>query len=334
MGIKNETQGMCFTRRRVNEPYDDWLDNKPIKGGQISMGHIVRIVTHHEDKMGAAEAWARAGVCAIGYIRDRGQAAAGAEDIKEYMIEHGYKEAAIPFYISQFLRFRDEMEEGEIVLAYVGDNIVGLVGEVVSEAFYDDENEVGSNFSYPNQRRVKWWPEPRFFSRRLLPDDIIDWISGRGTIRRMEYDTKKLTKVLQGIATDHYGAFTVPGEDVLEDFIVDNFGTQFPGWDMVGRQYHTDVGHIDVLAFERATKTYIVIELKLGREADPVVGQVLRYVGWVDQNLRKKEERVRGLIICGEQDLRLTYALRTVSNITAKIYRMTFSLEDYPLDRR
>ncbi len=40
-----------------------------------------------------------------------------------------------------------------------------------------------------------------------------------------------------------------------------------------------------ILAVEPKTHSFVVIELKKGRPSDQVIGQVLRYMGWVKKNL-------------------------------------------------
>jgi hypothetical protein len=54
-----------------------------------------------------------------------------------------------------------------------------------------------------------------------------------------------------------------------------------------GQQYATDIGPIDILALERDSGSFVVIELKKGRPSDQVVGQILRYMGWVKRKLCK-----------------------------------------------
>lgn len=97
-----------------------------------------------------------------------------------------------------------------------------------------------------------------------------------------------------------------------------------------GQQFATDVGVIDILTQEPKTNTFVVIELKKGRESDKVVGQVLRYMGWVAENLCQEGQRVRGMIICKDCDPRMSYALKMVGGVSVKYYRMTFSLQDQP----
>lgn len=96
----------------------------------------------------------------------------------------------------------------------------------------------------------------------------------------------------------------------------------------IGQQYPTEIGNIDILAKDPTSNSYMVIELKKGRESDRVVGQILRYMGWVKENLCQEHEKVQGLIICGERDERLDYALQMVENISLKFYRIDFELID------
>jgi restriction system protein len=133
-----------------------------------------------------------------------------------------------------------------------------------------------------------------------------------------------------------------PGEFVLEkyleDFIVSNFDTIFKGRLRVfedsegndGQQYATDIGPIDILAIEKTTKAFVVIELKKGRPSDRVVEQILRYMGWVRRNLCETGQTVRGLVICRDHDAKLTYALEMTNNIDVRYYSVSFKLKENP----
>ena len=128
-------------------------------------------------------------------------------------------------------------------------------------------------------------------------------------------------------------------EKYLEQFIVDNFDNVFAGklalhkdeqGNIIGQQYRTDVGIIDILATEPKNGTFVVIELKKGRESDKVVGQTLRYMGWVSEGLCTNNQVVKGMIICHEPDERLYYAVKASPNIELKYYRVDFKLSDTP----
>lgn len=71
---------------------------------------------------------------------------------------------------------------------------------------------------------------------------------------------------------------------------------------------------------------FVVIELKKGRPSDEVVGQILRYMGWVKQNLCKSGQAVKGLIICRDPDPKLSYALQMTNNIDVRYYSVSFKL--------
>ena len=73
-----------------------------------------------------------------------------------------------------------------------------------------------------------------------------------------------------------------------------------------GQQFDTDIGPIDILAVEPKSNSFVVIELKKGRPSDQVIGQILRYMGWVKKNLCKDGQAVKGLIICHDPDLKLS----------------------------
>ncbi len=67
------------------------------------------------------------------------------------------------------------------------------------------------------------------------------------------------------------------------------------GWPC--RQVFTPVNAIDLLGFESAARRWWVFELKRGRSADRVVGQVSRYLGWIGEERRGNRESAVGAII-------------------------------------
>ncbi|MDR9785968.1 MAG: endonuclease NucS [Peptococcaceae bacterium MAG4] len=82
-----------------------------------------------------------------------------------------------------------------------------------------------------------------------------------------------------------------------------------PGDEEAGFEYPTDAGRIDILARHRSYPEWLVIELKKSQSTDRVIGQILRYMGWVKRHLASPEEKVRGLIISPDVDKNLQYAL-------------------------
>lgn len=91
---------------------------------------------------------------------------------------------------------------------------------------------------------------------------------------------------------------------------------------LVKQQYETGVGRIDIL-FRDEEGRYLVVETKKGRESDRVVGQLLRYMGWLKV---QEEAEVRGLIVSGEPDVRLDYAAAAIPDVAVITYRVSFQL--------
>ncbi|MBS0582973.1 MAG: DUF91 domain-containing protein [Proteobacteria bacterium] len=94
----------------------------------------------------------------------------------------------------------------------------------------------------------------------------------------------------------------------------------------VGQQYATDAGPIDILAVSKDRKRLLVVELKRGRVNDVVVGQILRYMGYVKEQIAEPEQTVHGAIIGLEDDKKLRWALSAVPNIEFYRYQVNFKL--------
>ena len=122
-------------------------------------------------------------------------------------------------------------------------------------------------------------------------------------------------------------------ERVLEDILEHNLDTLEKGLKLVGRQYPTAVGPIDLLA-QDADGLYVVIELKRGRSGDRVVGQVARYISWVTQRLSSgKKARVRGIIVGRDFDKRFAAAIMQLRKVSSYTFDMKILFERWP-DKR
>lgn len=96
--------------------------------------------------------------------------------------------------------------------------------------------------------------------------------------------------------------------------------------EVVGQQYPTDTGPIDILAMSKDKKTLLVIELKKGRASDSVVGQIQRYMGYILEEVAEEGQDVRGCIIALEDDLRIRRALKINPMISFYRYKINFDL--------
>ena len=121
----------------------------------------------------------------------------------------------------------------------------------------------------------------------------------------------------------------------MEDFLVKNWkqldiGKKYDIFEedgvLVGQQYPSDTGPIDILAISKNKKQILVIELKRGRASDIVVGQIQRYMGYVQDELLEPGQQVKGIIIGLEADNRLKRALSVCQNIEFYRYQIDFKL--------
>ncbi len=93
-----------------------------------------------------------------------------------------------------------------------------------------------------------------------------------------------------------------------------------------GQQYQSDVGTIGILAISKDRQKLLVVELKKGKPSDAVVGQALRYMGYVKKNLAEGGQSVHGAIIALEDDERIRSALSIVPSIQFFRYEVSFRL--------
>jgi RecB family endonuclease NucS len=92
------------------------------------------------------------------------------------------------------------------------------------------------------------------------------------------------------------------------------------GLHLVSRQLSTPAGRLDL--FRRDVQgNYVVVELKKTQGTDLVVGQILRYMGWVREEY--PENKVRGIIVVSKKDEALRYALNATSSIEAKEFKLS-----------
>lgn len=134
-------------------------------------------------------------------------------------------------------------------------------------------------------------------------------------------------------------AFSFPMESHLRDFLATNIQEIKPDGkclrlfiDATGRdgiEYPTDVGPIDILA-QDSDGNFVVIELKLSKGPDRAVGQVLRYMGWVQKHLATGKH-VSGVLVAANMDEKLKYAVSVLSNITMYEYKVNFTLTQVAL---
>ena len=125
-------------------------------------------------------------------------------------------------------------------------------------------------------------------------------------------------------------------EKQLEDFIIHNweaseFGMSYDliyeNGELVSQQFATDIGRIDILAKEKTSGAFVVIELKRNQTSDDTVGQLARYMGWVSEKFDRQD--VKGIIVAGSYDKKLDYATRMLPSCKVFIYNVSFTLSEH-----
>ncbi len=124
-------------------------------------------------------------------------------------------------------------------------------------------------------------------------------------------------------------------ESQLEDFIIENwenieltnkYTLLEKDGEIISQQYNTPIGRIDILAKDTTNNTYVIIELKKNQTSDDTVGQITRYMGWVDEDLNPSNPS-KGIIIANQIDDKLRYSLKKVQNIDLYLYELSFKLK-------
>lgn len=226
------------------------------------------------------------------------------------------------------------IKKGDLVLCPDGAGAY-RVGEVIGDYQY------APGQALPHRRPVQWLSQS--IERTAMSDALKTSVGAIGTVRNMEGYRDELEKLI-GEASgptivskdpDVEDPVAFAMEKHLEEFLVQNWaGTQLSkdydifeeDGEIVGQQYPTDTGPVDILAIRKDKKELLVLELKKGRATDVVVGQVLRYMGYVLQELVEEGQTVKGVIIALEDDPKLRRALAATPNITFYRYQVSFRL--------
>ncbi|MCY4421147.1 MAG: endonuclease NucS [Gammaproteobacteria bacterium] len=119
----------------------------------------------------------------------------------------------------------------------------------------------------------------------------------------------------------------------LQNYLAQNLGLLEPRLKLYededgvfnGIEFPAGQRRIDILAVG-ADDAYVVIETKVSRAYDRVVGQILRYMGWVKENLAG-DAPVRGIIVASEISEDLILATSSIGNIQLVEYEISFSLK-------
>lgn len=227
------------------------------------------------------------------------------------------------------------IQKGDIVLCPDGSGQY-YVGEVTADYFYVQGQVL------PHRRSVYWFEKS--IARSDMSEALRNSTGSIGSVSEITKYQEELELLISGqtrptiISTDETveDAATFALEKHLEDFLVQNWDQTALGkhyeifkedGEIVGQQYPTDTGPIDVLAISKDKKEILIVELKKGRASDSVVGQIQRYMGYVLQELAEPHQKVKGIIIALDDDQRIRRALAVAPNIEFYRYQVSFKLQ-------
>jgi restriction system protein len=226
------------------------------------------------------------------------------------------------------------LQQGDFVLCPDGKGNYHI-GEVVGGYEYHKDQIL------PHRRFVQWFP--RIITRDEMSESLRNSSGSIGTVSNISKYAEEIDAMITGshresmVTTD--STIESPSEFALEkhleEFLIQNWKSTDIGQyydiyeddgEIVGQQYPSDTGQIDILAISKDKKTIAVVELKKGRASDVVVGQVQRYMGFVKEELAENNQSVRGIIIAFEDDKRIKRALSVAPNIDFYTYEINFKL--------
>ena len=211
------------------------------------------------------------------------------------------------------------------------------IGEVLGDYYYAEGQVL------PHRRKVRWLDTT--IARSAMSEALQNSTGSIGTvsditgyheeIERLVGEAPALSRppIAGDPEVEDPVAFAM--EQHLEAFLVANWNQTLLSKDFsiyedegepVGQQFATDAGQIDILAVSKDKKRLLVVELKRGRATDVVVGQVLRYMGFVKEQIAEEDQSVEGAIIALDDDQRLRWALISVPAISLYRYEISFKL--------
>ncbi len=170
----------------------------------------------------------------------------------------------------------------------------------------------------------------RLFDQLHDPTPIIKG-SGGTPLAIME-DAEAFEEEANGpIATKSSQASEFAYERDLRNFLVKNLNLLETGIRLyeeegiTGVEFPAGGRFVDILAVD-SNNNYVVIELKVSRGYDRVVGQLLRYMAWIEKHQADPGQSVRGVIIAKEISEDLLLACSKVHDVSLYEYELSIML--------
>lgn len=229
------------------------------------------------------------------------------------------------------------IKRGDIVLSPDGSGSY-LVGEVLGDYYYAPGQML------PHRRKIQWLKVS--IARTEMSEALQNSTGSIGTVSNISSYRTEIENLI-GLNASANPILSASNDSDIEDpiafamekhleaFLIQNWNSTELSKDFtiyeekgepVGQQFQTDAGDIDILAISKDKKRLLVVELKRGRASDVVVGQVLRYIGFVKEEIAEDDQSVEGVIIALDDDQKLRWAISSVPALSFYRYQVSFKL--------
>ncbi len=172
----------------------------------------------------------------------------------------------------------------------------------------------------------------RLYEHGKDPSPIHELIEGDVAIEEEASQSEK-EEEYQREATPGSSEFLL--ERDLQRYLAENLGCIEPGLRLYeddgisGLEYDAGGRRIDILATDK-NGGFVVLELKVSRGYDRVVGQILRYMNWVRKELADPGQPVRGIIVCRSISEDLCLACASIKDVELFEYTLSVTVKKVP----
>lgn len=220
----------------------------------------------------------------------------------------------------------DGMAVGDSVLVYEpGRKLVIGVGDIISECYYEPDNDLDLN--HPYWRDVTWQELGTPVKLHELPDAVRDDIIDFDTLDQFNGEFASLRETIaEANQTDEESLsddiFSPQSEDQVKAYIYNNI-MKLGDFDNPEMDSDTGVGTVDVIADGPAADTTTAIEVKLGTAGDGAIGELMGYL----RGLEGQNGTVNGILVAEGFEDRVKAIAETDDNIELRKFSLGVQFE-------
>jgi hypothetical protein len=112
-------------------------------------------------------------------------------------------------------------------------------------------------------------------------------------------------------------------EAIIENAVIEQLGKIEQGLQLIKSQFVCQgIGRIDILCKDKHGNLVVVELKKAGVRHDSIIGQITRYIVYVQKNVAKRNQKVRGLLLVSNADEKLRHSVEAIPNVEIKTYTL------------